>query len=126
MLTWPGTVRVYVAAAPVDMRKSFDGLAGATREVVRRDPMSGHLFAFVNRRGDLVKVLFWDRSGFCLVCKRLERGRFHWPRAGDAASVEMEAADIGLILEGIDLAGARRRPRWSPEGAVAKLGATRA
>jgi transposase len=100
------------------MRKSFDGLAAATREIVGQDPMSGHLFAFFNRRADIVKVLFWDRAGFCVLAKRLERGRFHLPRpaAGGAASLEIEAAELALILEGIDLRGARRRPRWSPQG----------
>ena len=128
MLTLPPTVRVYVATRPVDMRKSFDGLAGAAREIVRRDPMSGHLFAFTNRRGHIVKVLFWDRSGFCVLAKRLERGRFHWPQpdSDGAARVEIEAAELALILEGIDLRGARRRPRWSPDAAVAKRLAARA
>lgn len=113
MLTLPSTVRVYMASEPVDMRKSFDGLSAATREVLQEDPMSGHLFVFVNRSSDIVKVLFWDRSGWCVIAKRLERGQFRFPKAeAGAKSVEVEAAELSLVLEGIDLRGARRRPRW--------------
>lgn len=127
MLTLPPSVRIYACTQAVDMRKSFDGLAAATREILRRDPMSGYLFAFFNRRADIVKVLFWDRSGFCLLAKRLERGRFHLPRLAteDAMALEIEAAELSLILEGIDLRGARRRPRWLPEEALAKARITR-
>lgn len=116
MLTLPPTVRVYLAREPLDMRKSFDGLALAAREVMGQDPMSGYLFVFYNRRGDLTKVLFWDRSGFCLFCKRLERGRFRWPAGATAGAgcVELEAGELSLVLEGIDLREARRRPRWQP------------
>lgn len=122
MLTLPPSVRIYACTRAVDMRKSFDGLAAATREILRRDPMSGYLFAFFNRRADIVKVLFWDRSGFALLAKRLERGRFHLPRpaADGAASLEIEAAELALVLEGIDLRGARRRPRWTVDEAVQK------
>ena len=77
-------------------------------------PLSGHLFVFRNRRGDQVRVLFWDRNGYALYSKRLARGRFHfaWKPGADATHVEVEAAELSLMLEGIDLAGARRRPRW--------------
>ena len=121
MLTLPPAVRIYVAAEPVDIRKSFDGLSAAVREVLRQNPLSGHLFAFRNRRGDRMKILFWDRSGYCLFYKRLERGTFRLPAEVDAAAthLEMEAAELSLMLEGIDLRGARRRPRWDPgEAAV--------
>jgi len=116
VLTLPPAVRIYVAAQPVDIRKAMDGLSAAVREILRQDPMSGHLFAFRNRRGDRMKILFWDRSGYCLIYKRLERGTFRLPVEVDAAAkhVEMEAADLSLMLEGIDLRGARRRPRWDP------------
>ncbi len=120
MLTLPPSVRVYVASEPVDMRKSFDGLSSATREVLGHDPMSGYLFVFFNRRSDITKVLFWDRSGWCVIAKRLERGRFTFPRAREGMrSVEMEAAELSLLLEGIDLSGARRRARWTPRSAAA-------
>lgn len=114
MLSLPPAVRIFVALAPTDMRKSFDGLAGETRHVIAQDPLSGHLFVFFNRRRTMVKVLYWDRNGFCLVAKRLERGTFRLPEAQDRGVVEMEAAELGLILEGLDLRGARRRPRWAP------------
>jgi transposase len=115
-LTLPPAVRIYVAAQPVDIRKAMDGLSAAVREILRQDPMSGHLFAFRNRRGDRMKILFWDRSGYCLIYKRLERGTFRLPVEVDAKAkhFEMEAADLSLMLEGIDLRGAKRRPRWDP------------
>lgn len=118
MLTLPPSVRVFLAAAPLDLRKSFDGLAAAARELLLQDPLSGHLFVFLNRRSDRVKILVWDRNGYWLMSKRLERGRFRTPvRDG---KVEIEAAELALMLEGIDLAGARRRPRWSPVNSMDK------
>lgn len=106
---------MFVATGPTDMRKSFDALAGLVAEMGALDALSGHLFCFFNRRGDHVAVLFWDRTGFCLVRKRLERGRFRLPwehGAAERGSHEIEAAELGLILEGIDLRGAVRRKRW--------------
>jgi transposase len=115
MLTLPPSVRIYVATEPVDMRNQIDGLSRAVREVIQQEPLSGHLFVFFNRRGDQSRLLFWDRNGYCLVSKRLERGVFHRPtRAEGARHVELEAAELGLLLEGIDLEGAKRRPRWTP------------
>ena len=109
----PPAVRIFLAVGPADLRRSFDGLAAMAREVIREDPLSGHLFVFSNRRRDRVKVLFWDRSGFVLWYKRLEKGVFRFPSA-EAGSVEVEAAELMLLLEGIDLAGSRRRERWVP------------
>jgi transposase len=116
MLTLPATVRIYVAAEPVDLRRGFDGLAAATREIIRQDPLSGCLFAFTNRRSNRLKILLWEPSGYLLIYKRLERGRFHLPRTPRPGTkhVEMEAAELMLMLEGIDLRGARRRERWTP------------
>lgn len=116
MLSLPPSVRIYVCTQPLDMRKSFDGLSIAARQVVGRNPMSGHLFAFFNRRATLCKILWWDRSGFAVLAKRLEKGRFRLPTPSAAAggTVEMEAAELALLLEGIDLRGARRRGRWRP------------
>ena len=116
MLTLPATVRIYVAAEPVDLRRGFDGLAAATREIIRQNPLSGCLFAFTNRRSNRLKILLWEPSGYLLIYKRLERGRFHMPRAPRPGTkhVEMEAAELMLMLEGIDLRGARRRERWTP------------
>ena len=113
MLTWPPTVRIFVSTQPADMRRSFDGLAMIAREGMGQDPLSGHLFVFFNRRGDRVKILFWDRSGFCLWYKRLEEGVFRLPQdLADAVNPEVELADLSLILEGIDLSGAQRRKRY--------------
>lgn len=114
MLSWPPAVRVYVSVHPTNMHKSFDGLSALVRGVMGRDPMSGHLFVFLGRRGDQVKVLYWDRSGYCVWSKRLERGRFstRWWRPGPDGVVEMESAELCLLLEGMDLSWARRRKRW--------------
>ena len=116
MLTLPPSVRIYVATAPVDFRKQLDGIALLVSQELQLDPLSGHLFVVFNRRGDQVRILFWDRNGYCLFGKRLERGRFRAPWQGEPTgrSVEMEAAELALVLEGIDLRGAKRRPRWSP------------
>jgi len=116
MLTLPPTVRVFLCLAPADLRRSLDGLAALTREVLREDPLSGHLFVFFNRRRDRTKVLFGDRSGLCLYYKRLEKGTFRLTAFEDPRSTraEIEAAELALILEGIDLAHAKRRPRFVP------------
>lgn len=118
MISLPSSVRVFVATAPVDGRKGFDALAALVQGVLGLDPLAtGHLFVFFTRRGDLVRVLAWDRDGFCIVSKRLERGCFRlpWDRTVDGpAQREIESADLALILQGIDLRGARRRPRWEP------------
>lgn len=113
MLTLPPSVRIFMAIEAADMRRSFDKLAALAREVIRQEPLSGHLFVFRSRRGDRVKILFWDRNGFVLWYKRLEKGVFIFP-AGSGGSVEVEAAELGLILEGIDLTDARRRERFVP------------
>ena len=76
MVTLPASVRVFVAVAPVDFRKGFDGLAQLAREVIEQDPLSGHLFVFSNRRRDRVKILYWDRDGLAIWMKRLEKGTF--------------------------------------------------
>lgn len=93
------------------MRKSFDTLAALVIEVINEDPMSGHLFLFLNRRRNRVKVLWWDRSGYCLLAKRLEHGQFSiFDRAGGKpGGFELQAQELYLLLEGLDLRGARRR-----------------
>ena len=111
MFLLPPSVRIYIASEPADMRCSFDGLSARVRGVLEADPFCGHLFVFRNRRGDRVKILFWDRSGFCLWYKRLEKGTVRFPET-TGAKVQIEAAELALLLEGIDLRGARRRPRW--------------
>jgi transposase len=112
MLSLPPAVRIFVATTPTNMHLSFDRLAALARDVIQQDPFSGHLFAFRNRAGDKVKLLCWDRSGFCLWYKRLEKGVFHFPSAV-AAHVEVDAVDLALLLEGIDLVPTRRRARFT-------------
>lgn len=112
MLSLPSSVRVYAALGATDMRKSFDTLSALVCEVITEDPQSGHLFVFLNRRKNRVKVLWWDRSGYCLLAKRLEHGQFHvYDRAvGAAGGYEVSSSELALLLEGIDLRGAKRRP----------------
>lgn len=114
MLTLPSAVRVYIAAEPIDLRRGFDGLAAATRELIRQNPLSGHLFCFLNRRKNRIKILAWDRSGYLLIYKRLERGTFVLPTAPALGSrhIEVDGAELAMMLEGIDLRHAVRRKRW--------------
>ncbi len=112
MLRLPASVRVYLCLSPVDMRRSFDGLAAMAEQVMGQDPLSGHLFVFRGRRGDRVKVLFWDRDGYALWYKRLEKGVFRFP-PGDGEAGEITAVDLGLILEGIDLGSVKRQKRFA-------------
>jgi len=115
VLSLPPSVRIFVATRPVDGRKGFDSLAAIVRSVFRHDPLSGHLYVFLSRRCDRVRILYWDRSGFALWTKRLERGKFHMTFSDEGLAVSaIEAAELGLLLEGLDLSGARRRPRWEP------------
>ena len=114
MLTLPASVRIFVAAEPIDLRRGFDGLAAATRSVILQEPTNGHVFGFLNRRRNRIKLLVWDRTGYLIVYKRLERGTFTvttTPALGHR-HVEMDAGELTLLLEGIDLRGAVRRPRW--------------
>jgi transposase len=108
VLTFPPTVRIYLCREAIDMRKSYDGLSGCVQERIGADPLSGHLFVFFNRRRTQVKVLMWDRTGYCLYCKRLERGRFTYADAGSM----VDMPQLQMILEGIDLGGAHRRRRF--------------
>jgi transposase len=124
VLSLPPTVRVWFALDSVDLRKGFDGLANVVRNVMAEDPLSGHLFVFANRRRNRVKILFWDRTGWCVVYKRLERGTFQPPlrRRPADGKIEIESAELVLILEGIDLEGAKRRARWQPHAASTSSG----
>ena len=119
MLTLPPSVKIYLATEPVHMHRSYDGLSGAAREVFEQDPMSGHLFVFVNRTRTQMKALYWDRGGYCVLGKRLERGRFKLPSVEPGQrTVELEAVDLMLLLEGIELQSVTRRPRWQPQPPV--------
>lgn len=118
MLSLPPSVRLFVATQAVDGRKGADSLMGIVRSTFGHDPLSGHLFVFFSRRCDRVRVVYWDRNGFAMWSKRLERGRFHarFSVDGSLRVNAMEAAELALVLEGIDLADARRRPRWKAPG----------
>jgi transposase len=108
-------VRVYFATEPADMRKSFDGLSALASGRMALDPLSGHLFVFLNKRRDRIKILYWDRDGMAVWAKRLERGTFRLP-AASSGRVEMTTAELAALLAGIDLNTARRRPRYSRPG----------
>jgi len=112
MLSWPPAVRVFVHTQPTDMRRSFDRLAQMAQEVLHRDPFSGHLFVFVNHAGDRMKILLGHRSGYALFYKRLEEGVFHLP-APEGVGVEIDVPRLTLILEGLDLAGAKQQKRFT-------------
>ena len=115
----PRAVRVYVATAPVRLNRSFDGLVNEVRSVLALDPLSGHVFIFLNRRRTMVKLLMWTRGGYTIVHKRLERGTFAFARrvTEGAAHVELEAHELSMLLEGIELGDAPRSrgsARWEP------------
>ena len=112
MLSLPPSVKIFIARGVTDLRKSFDTLAALVCEVIVEDPQSGHLFVFLNRRRNRVKILWWDRSGYFLLAKRLEHGQFRiYDQASDrASSFEVSASDLMLLLEGIDLRRSKRRP----------------
>lgn len=112
MLTLPPSTKVFVATQPADMRKGFDGLLALARDFLGHDPFSGHLFVFRNRSGDRLKVLWWDRDGLAIFYKRLEEGRFATPASSDGVQSELSAADLQLILQGIDPATAKRSNRY--------------
>ena len=115
MLSSPGQAPIYLYAGVCDMRKSFNGLLGLIQQAQIDDPLSGAWFVFRNRRGDKLKIMHFDRDGLAIWYKRLEQGRFQWPPIADGkASVSIDASQLRLILEGIDLASVRRRKRWSP------------
>lgn len=106
MISLPLGARIWLACGMTDMRKGFDGLAALVQLQLAEDPFSGQLFVFRGRRGDRVKLLWWDGDGLCLFAKRLERGRFVWPQAS-SGSVHLTQAQLSMLLEGIDW----RRPQ---------------
>jgi transposase len=106
----PTSTRIFVCTEPVDLRKSFDGLARCTRELLQHDPSSGALFLFTGKRATSLKAIWWDKSGYCILYKRLSRGTFRFPAAvGGAKSVVVDPRELALILEGIDLPSRRRQ-----------------
>jgi len=113
VLTLPCSVRIFVSVEPTDMRCSFDRLAAMAQTILGQDPLSGHLFVFFNRYRDRCKILFWDRTGFCLWYKRLEEGVFRLPHHSSTKCFEMDLAKLTLILEGINLCSAHQQKRFS-------------
>lgn len=116
MILLPRSVRVYVATAPANLRKSFEGLSNEVRSVLALDPLSGHVFLFLNRRRTQVKMLVMTRGGFTIVHKRLERGRFTFPEqvVPGAKQVEIEAHELSALLEGLEPSPRPAARRWSP------------
>lgn len=106
-------VRVLLWSQPVDFRKGHDGLAALVQTALGRDPFCGDVFVFRSRRADRVKIVLWDGSGLCLIYKRLERGAFHWPSMRDGV-VALSAADLSLLLAGVDWSKVRQRPCPKP------------
>jgi len=110
----PSSVRIFVCTEPQDMRRSFDGLALATRQVLGEDPESGALFCFVNKRANRLKVLWWDRNGYCLLYKRLHRALFRLPESGEGSSVRIDGQALATLIAGVDKERrSRRRGRGS-------------
>lgn len=129
MLSLPPSVRIFASTLPTDMRKSFDGLVGLVETVIKQSPTSGHLFLFINRNRDRLKILYWDRDGLAIFYKRLEQGTFQMPRPKDdnrsrnsnnaetnkpaQQCLEIRADELAMLLGGIDLRSVRRRKRYS-------------
>ena len=114
MLTLPSSIRVFLAVEPIDMRGSFDALAGRVR-ALGLDPQDGHVYVFLNRRRVLMKMLFCDSASWCIFAKRLEQGTFQLPAVDDGQTqLPIDAATLAMILEGIDLTRAPRRKRYTP------------
>ena len=108
------TARIWLAAEATDMRCGFDRLAERVRAVIGQDPLSGHVFVFVSRRKDRIKLLLWDRDGFVLWYKRLEAGVFKVPRVqAGARSMELRASELAMVLDGIDVSKLKRVPRYT-------------
>ena len=101
MIPVPASTKVWIASGVTDMRKGFNGLSMLAQDALEQDPFSGHLFVFRGRRGDLVKIIWWDGQGACLFSKRLERGRFVWPSPING-KVAITSAQLSMLLEGID------------------------
>jgi transposase len=101
MISLPVGTNIWIAAGVTDMRRGFTGLSAVVQTALQQNPFGGHVFVFRGKRGDLIKLLWWDGDGLCLFAKRLERGRFLWPQA-DEGSVSLSRAQLSMLLEGID------------------------
>jgi transposase len=112
MIMLPSAVRAFLCTRSTDLRKSFDGLSGLVQECFSQDLLTGHLFLFLNRRRDRIKILYFDRDGLAIWYKRLEAGTFQLPREVHPDGVELQPAQLAMILSGIDLSTARQRKRF--------------
>ena len=116
MLSLPSSCRIYICRQPADMRRSFDGLAQMTRDFLGADPLSGHLFVFVNKRRDRLKLLYWDKDGLAIWYKRLEEGTLTLPRPSGRKQgehgIEISSADLLMLLDGVDLSSVKRGKRY--------------
>ena len=123
MLTIPRSVRIFIGSTPIDMRKSIDGLMAIVQEELEQDAHSGFLFVFVSRRADRVKILTWDKGGFVLVYKRLEKGQFKLPHMDPSSmAVEIDATQLTMLLDGIDFGRVRRPDHWKPPSQMDRSG----
>ena len=116
MILVPRSVRVYFATQPTNLRKSFEGLSNEIREVLRHDPLAGHIFVFLNRRKNMVKLMMYTRGGYTIVMKRLEKGTFAFPAriVEGVASVAIDVHELAMLLEGVDITRAKTSARWEP------------
>jgi transposase len=115
MLSLPANVRIVLCTDAVDMRKSFDGLASMVRNAFAMQPLSGDLFVFLNAKRDLMKLLWWDTGGFCLLAKRLEQGRFRIPSpSADGKPLQVDRAMLSMIFDGIEISNVKRLKRFAP------------
>jgi transposase len=112
LLSLPPSLRIWLCTKPADMRRSFDGLASLVRDWLGGDPLSGQMFVFRNKVADRVKLLVWEEDGFVIWYKRLEQGAFQFPVSADGVGMQIRAADLMLLLHGIDLSSVRRSKRY--------------
>jgi transposase len=116
MIMLPSAVRIFLCTRSTDLRKSFDGLSGLVQECFSQELLTGHLFLFLNRRRDRIKILYFDRDGLAIWYKRLEAGSFQMPQPVDRDGVELQPAQLAMLLSGIDLSTARQRKRFRRTG----------
>lgn len=117
MLSFPSTMQIYWCTSPTDMRKSFDGLSALVASAMNKDVLSGHLFLFLNRRRDRIKLMWWDGDGIAIWMKRLQAGTFETPKtSAEQGCLELDATQLALLLTGVSLESAKRRKRFSIVG----------
>ena len=115
MIPFASSLEVYICTEKMDMRRSFDGLARGVEEVINQDPLSGHLFVFLNKRRDRIKILFWDKCGYAIYYKRLEEGAFHLPETRETVQggIKVPLSTLNLILEGVSVLRIQKQKRFS-------------